>query len=143
VTTELVHEAYLKLAAQEVLRLEDRQHLLAVSALAMRQVIVGHARARTALKRGAGIAPVPLDEETTAAEAQAEWLLDLDRALERLRAHDGQLAAIVDCRYFAGMSEQETADALGLSLRSAQRGWMRARAWLRCELEGGSKEEAS
>jgi DNA-directed RNA polymerase specialized sigma24 family protein len=71
---------------------------------------------------------MPLDEESAAAQAQAEWLIDLDRALEKLRTRDDQLAAIVDCRYFAGMSEQETADALGLSLRSTQRGWMRARA---------------
>lgn len=138
VTTELVHEAYLKLAAHEGLRLEDRHHLLAVTALAMRQVIVGHARARTALKRGAGVEPMPLDEDAVAAGTQAEELLDLDRALERLRAHDGKLASIVDCRYFAGMSEQETSEALGLPLRSVQRGWMRARAWLRCELEGGA-----
>lgn len=142
VTTELVHEAYLKLAAQERLRLEDRQHLLAVSALAMRQVIVGFARARSALKRGAGAAALPLDEEAAAAGAQAEWLLDLDRALERLRSRDAQLAAIVDCRYFAGMSDQETAEALGLSLRSAQRGWMRARAWLRTELDAGAERES-
>jgi RNA polymerase sigma factor (TIGR02999 family) len=137
-TTELVHEAYLKLAAHEGLRLEDRRHLLAVSALAMKQVIVGHARARAALKRGAGLEPMPLDEDAVAVEAQAGQLLDLDRALERLRAYDEQLASIVDCRYFAGMSEEETSEALGLSLRSAQRGWMRARAWLRCELEGGA-----
>lgn len=142
VTTELVHEAYLKLAASDGLRLEDRRHLLAVSALAMKQVIVGHARARTALKRGAGLEPMPLDENAIAAGAQAEWLLDLDRALGRLRAYDEKLAAIVDCRYFGGMSEQETADALGLALRSVQRGWMRARAWLRCELEGGAGEAA-
>ncbi|MCL4806271.1 MAG: RNA polymerase subunit sigma [Thermoanaerobaculia bacterium] len=140
VTTEVVHEAYLKLAAHDGLRLEDRQHLVAVSALAMRQVIVGHARARSALKRGAGTEPMPLDEEAVAAGVQAEWLLDLDRALERLRAHDEQLASIVDCRTFAGMSEQETAEALGISLRSTQRGWMRARAWLRYELEGGARE---
>lgn len=140
VTTELVHEAYLKLAAHEGLRLEDRRHLLAVSALAMKQVIVGHARARAALKRGAGLEPMPLDEDAVAVEAQAGQLLDLDRALERLRAYDEQLASIVDCRYFAGMSEEETSEALGLSLRSAQRGWMRARAWLRSDLEGGAGE---
>lgn len=141
-TTELVHEAYLKLAGHEALRLEDRQHLLAVSALAMRQIVVGHARARHALKRGAGVTPVPLDEGAAAVRADSEWLLDLDRALARLRAHDEGLASIVDCRYFAGMSEQETAEALGLSLRSAQRGWTKARAWLRCALEGGTAEEA-
>ncbi|HPA50580.1 MAG TPA: ECF-type sigma factor [Thermoanaerobaculia bacterium] len=142
VTTELVHEAYLRLAGQDGLRLEDRRHLLAVSALAMRQIVVGQARARYALKRGAGVPPVPLDEEATAAAADAEWLLDLDRALERLRDHDEKLAAIVDCRYFAGMSEEETSEALGLSLRSTQRGWMKARAWLRSALEGGTPEKA-
>lgn len=141
-TTELVHEAYLRLAGHEALRLEDRRHLLAVSALAMRQILVGHARSRHALKRGAGVAAVPLDEGEAAVRAESEWLLDLDRALARLRAHDERLASIVDCRYFAGMSEQETAEALGLSLRSAQRGWTKARAWLRCALEGGTPEEA-
>jgi RNA polymerase sigma factor (TIGR02999 family) len=137
-TTGLVHEAYLKLAASEGLRLQDRDHLLAVSAVAMRQVIVSRARARTAGKRGGGKLALPLDEAELPALAQAEWLLDLDRALEELRRCDPRLAAVVDCRFFAGLSEEETAQALGQSLRSVQRGWVRARAWLRSELQAPS-----
>jgi RNA polymerase sigma factor (TIGR02999 family) len=134
-TTGLVHEAYLKLAAAEALKLEDRGHLMAVSACAMRQILISRARARAAEKRGGGRAALALDDALAAPEAQAEWLLDLDRALERLRGRDPRLVAIVECRFFAGFSEQETAEALGLSLRSVQRGWMRARAWLRSDLQ--------
>jgi RNA polymerase sigma factor (TIGR02999 family) len=134
-TTGLVHEVYLKLTAGENVRLEDRGHLLAVSACAMRHIIISRARARSAAKRGGGVAPVAVDPERLPAEAQAEWLLDLDRALERLRGHDERLARIVECRFFAGLSEEETAQALGSSLRTVQRGWVRARAWLRAELE--------
>src|SRR5262245_20691281 len=101
----------------------------------MRQVIVSRARARTAGKRGGGKATLPLEEAEVSAEAQAEWLLDLDRALAALRQRDPKLAAVVDCRFFGGLSEEETAQALGQSLRSVQRGWVRARAWLRAELE--------
>jgi RNA polymerase sigma factor (TIGR02999 family) len=135
-TTGLVHEAYLKLAGHEGMRLEDRGHFLAVSACAMRQVIVSRARARMAAKRGGGGPVETLDEERVAGKGQAEWLLDLDRALDQLRRRDERLARIVECRFFAGMSEEETAEALGISLRTAQRGWMRARAWLRSGLAG-------
>lgn len=134
-TTGLVHEAYLKLAAHQGLRLEDRRHLLAVAARAMRQVVIGRARARSAEKRGGGQAAAPLEEGAVASTAPSpEWLVSLDRALERLRERDEVLARIVECRYFAGFSEEETAEAVGVSLRSVQRGWMRARAWLSVEL---------
>jgi RNA polymerase sigma factor (TIGR02999 family) len=133
-TTGLVHEAYLKLAGQKGMRLNDRGHFLAVSACAMRQVVIDHARARTAVKRGGGEAPVTLDENRLAVRDRAVWLLDLNRALERLREHDERLAQTIDCRFFAGLSEEETAEALGISLRTAQRYWMRARAWIRAEL---------
>jgi RNA polymerase sigma factor (TIGR02999 family) len=136
-TTGLVHEAYLKLARSPGLRLNDSGHLLAVTACAMRQVLVGRARARLRVKRGSGEASVELDEgRLTGETSDAEALLDLDRALTRLRDHDPRLATIFECRYFGGLSEEETATALGVSLRSAQRGWMRARAWLRADLEG-------
>jgi len=134
-TTALVNEAYLKLARAEGLRVEDRGHFMAVAALAMKHVILSRARARATAKRGDGQAPVPLDEALVGVERQADWLLDLDRALELLRQRDEKLARIVECRFFAGMSEEETAEALELSLRSVQRGWMRARAWLRAELQ--------
>lgn len=135
-TNALVHEAYLKLAASPGLRLNDRGHLMAVTARAMRQVIISRARARLADKRGAGEAVLPLEEEKAGTAPAPEWLLDLDRALDRLRERDEQLARVFECRYFAGLGEEETAEALGVSLRTAQRGWMRARAWLRSELGG-------
>jgi RNA polymerase sigma factor (TIGR02999 family) len=140
-TTGLVHEVYLKLAGAENARLEDRRHLLAVTATAMRHIIISRARARTAVKRGGGQAPVDLDPEHLPVQQQADWLVDLDRALERLREHDERLARIVECRFFAGLSEEETAEAVGASLRTVQRGWTRARAWLRAELEGPSAPE--
>ena len=107
----------------------------------MRQVLVDRARARLRGKRGSGQAALELDEARVPGEdAFPERLLDLDRALLRLRERDPQLARIVECRFFGGFGEEETAEALGLSLRTAQRGWMRARAWLRAELEPGHEE---
>jgi RNA polymerase sigma factor (TIGR02999 family) len=141
-TTGLVHEVYLKLSAGANVQLEDRGHLLAVTACAMRHIIISRARTRGAVKRGGGQAPVDLDPERLPAQEQAAWLLDLDRALERLREHDERLARIVECRFFAGLSEDETAEAVGVSLRTVQRGWTRARAWLRAELEAPSAPEA-
>lgn len=133
-TTALVHELYLKIAGQEP-ELVDRQHLMALSACAMRQVIVSHARKQLADKRGGGISPISYDEIHASVDAQAEWMLDLDRALDRLRENNERLAQTFECRYFAGMTEEETAEALDVSLRTAQRDWNRARAWIRSELE--------
>ena len=116
---------------------QGRGHFLAVSARAMRQVIIGYARKRSAVKRGGGERPVTLDEAQVAVDDQAERLLALDRALERLGERDERLARVVECRFFAGLSEEETAQALGVSVRTAQRDWMRARAWLKEELRGG------
>lgn len=135
-TTGLVHEAYLKLVDPAKVDWQDRGHFLAVSARAMRQVVIGYARKRSAGKRGGGERPVTLDEAQIGIDDQAERLLALDRALERLGAHDERLARVVECRFFAGLSEEETAQALGVSLRTAQRDWMRARAWLKEELRG-------
>jgi RNA polymerase sigma-70 factor, ECF subfamily len=135
-TTGLVHEAYLKLAGSPGLRLKDRRHLMAVTACAMRQVLIGHARARLRAKRGGGAEVLPFDEERLPVNVAAEQLLDLDRALAHLREHDPGLAQVFECRYFGGLSEEETGQVLGLSLRSVQRGWLRARTWLRAELSG-------
>ena len=100
----------------------------------MRQIVISNARKHSAEKRGGGEKPVSLNEEIAAGPDRDEWLLELDRALEKLAAHHERMARVVECRYFAGYSEQETADALGTSLRTVQREWMRARAWLREEL---------
>lgn len=130
-TTGLVHEAYLRLVDQTRASWQDRGHFLAVSALAMRQILVDHARARTRQKRGGTAHHEPLDEGMAAVQQDAESMLALDEALEALALHDPRLVRVVECRYFAGYSEQETADALGVSLRTAQRDWLKARAWLR------------
>jgi len=139
-TTGLVHEAYLKLAASEGLELKDQDHLMAVTARVMRQVLVDRARSRLRQKRGSGQPAQELDEDRLPVRhASPERLLDIDRALQRLRERDLELACIFECRFFAGLEEAETARALGLSLRTAQRGWMRARAWLRAEIEPRSE----
>jgi len=130
-TTALVHEAYLKLVDQSRVQWQDRGHFLAVTATAMRQILIDHARGRTRHKRGGGVAHAPLDEARIAVADDAERLLELDLALRDLAEVDARLVRIVECRYFAGYSEQETAEALGVSLRTAQRDWLRARAWLR------------
>lgn len=134
-TTGLVHEAYLKLAAAQQLTAADRGHLLAVAASAMRQVLIDRARSRLRAKRGSGQAAEELEDQDLAVAASPEWLIDLDRALSLLRARDERLVRVFECRFFAGLNEEETAAALGVSLRTVQRDWMRARAWLRAELE--------
>jgi len=135
-TTGLVHEAYLRLVDQSRATWEDRGHFLAVSAVAMRQILIDHARERTRQKRGGDRVHEPLDEAMAAAVASdAERLLDIDRALQRLGETTPRLARVVECRFFGGLTEQETAEALGLSLRTAQREWLKARAWLRQALD--------
>jgi RNA polymerase sigma factor (TIGR02999 family) len=138
-TTGLVHEAYLRLVDQTRVEWIHRQHFLSVCARAMRQIIISSARKHAAVKRGGGERAVTLEEERISDPGQAEWLLALDRALERLAAHNERMARVVECRYFAGLSEEETAQALDTSLRTVQRDWMKARAWLREDL-GGSAE---
>lgn len=133
-TTGLVHEVYLKLLGQAEIAGEDRAHFLNIAARAMRQVIIGFARKRSSAKRGGGAVATTLDDGHLAIEAQAERLLMIDQALGRLAAKGPRLARVVECRFFAGLSEEETAEALGVSVRTAQREWLRARAWLREEL---------
>ncbi len=130
-TTALVHEAWVKLVEQTHAGYEDRGHFLAVCAVAMRQVVIGYARKHAAAKRGGGQRPVTMDEQRIAVDQQAEQLLAVDEALRGLAAQNERLTRVFECRYFAGMTEEETAQALGISLRTAQRDWMRARAWLR------------
>lgn len=134
-TTALVHESYLKLVDNGRVDWQDRAHFLGVAARAMRQVVIGYARRQGAAKRGAGSHQTTLDDgHHIAIDGQAEWLMALDGALARLGEKNPRLARVVECRFFAGLSEEETASALGVSLRTAQRDWMRARAWLQEEL---------
>jgi RNA polymerase sigma factor (TIGR02999 family) len=127
-TTALVHEAYLKIAGRT--EWQGESHLLGAAAMAMRQILVDYARQRSSLKRGGGQEAAVL-EEGTAADDQARQVLALDFAMRDLAAVDERLVRIVECRVFAGFSEEETALALQTSVRTVQRDWARARAWLR------------
>ena len=140
-TNALVHEAYLRLAEQSRAEWNDRGHFFAVSAVAMRQIVVDHARRRARLKRGGDRVMVPLDHTAEPAAREAEHVLEIDAALTRLAALDPRLARVVECRFFAGLSEEETAAALGISVRTAQREWYKARAWLRAELGGAETRQ--
>lgn len=129
-TTALVQEAYLQLAGEHGVDWQDRGHFFAVCARAMRRVLVDYARRRHAIKRGGDAACVTLTPDVVAADAQSEQVLAVDEALHGLAEFNERLARVVECRYFAGLTEEETAQALGTSLRTVQRDWMRARAWL-------------
>jgi RNA polymerase sigma factor (TIGR02999 family) len=142
-TTALVHEAYIKLASQRRPPCEDRAQFFAVAARVMRRVLVDYARRHRAARRGgADRRPVDLDalelaESSELAVAErADSLLALDDALERLAALDEQMARVVECRFFAGLTEAETAEAIGVSQRTVAREWMRAKGWLYQEIRG-------
>ena len=130
-TTGLVHEAYLKLVDQSRAEWRDRAHFFALSSVAMRHVLVDRARARAALKRGGVRGQVTLDDETIAVDDCAETLLAIDDALERLAAVEPRLAKVVECRFFGGLSEMEIAEALGITERTVERDWAKARMLLR------------
>jgi RNA polymerase sigma-70 factor, ECF subfamily len=135
-TTGLVHEAYVRLIDQSRASWRDRGHFFAVSALAMRQIVVDYARRRGRQKRGGDQAFVTFDDAVDPGVREAQRLLDIDAALHKLAQQNPRLARVVECRFFAGFTEEETAEALGLSVRTAQREWYKARAWLRAELGG-------
>lgn len=135
--TALVNEAYLKIVGGSGAEWSDRSHFFAVCARAMRHIIVDHARRRLAGKRGGGQLPESLDPTRLAVSGQAEFLFQLDEALDRLTSLDERLPGVVECRFFLGLSEEETGASLGISRRTVQRDWLRARAWLRQEMGPG------
>ena len=133
--TALVHEAWLELSQLDRIKWQNRNHYLALAAQAMRRVLIDHAVARKALKRGGGQARDTLDGDAVAlAATRAEELIDLDNALQRLGAIDERQVRIVECRFFGGMNVDETAEALALSPATVKREWALARAWLNREL---------
>jgi RNA polymerase sigma factor (TIGR02999 family) len=133
-TTGLVHEAYFKLVDQNRVVWHDRAHFFGVASRAMRQILVDYARRRGAAKRGGRVHIQALEEGLVPAEERADALLAVDEALTRLVAHNSALAQVVECRFFAGLTEEETAETTGASLRTVQRQWRRAKAWLYQEL---------
>jgi len=133
-TTALVHEAYLKLVDQSRAEWKDRAHFYAVAATAMRQLLVDHARARGALKRGGDRRRLSLEEANLSVEDQAGAVLELDEALTKLSRLDERLAKVVECRFFGGLTEAETAEALGITARTVRRDWVKAKGLLYEEL---------
>lgn len=135
-TTALVHEAYLKLFDRTALAFEDRQHFFAVAAMAMRQIVVDAARQHGSLKRGGGLQRVDLESHVVGVHDRAEEILAIDQALAQLAELDPRLARVVELRFFAGLSEEEIAEALGRDVRTVRRDWRKARALLHGLLGG-------
>jgi RNA polymerase sigma factor (TIGR02999 family) len=133
-TSALVHEAYLKLAGPENGSWNDRAHFFSVAATAMRQIIVDHARRKRTAKHGGRLQRVSLDERRLMPDREAEELVALDEALEKLAQLNVRLSRVVECRFFAGLTVPETAAALGCSPRTIDRDWKKAKAWLYREL---------
>lgn len=140
--TALTHEAYLRLAGQRDAQWEGKSHFLGVAARAMRSVLVDHARRRKAQKRGGGVALLSLDATTIAAQAKPVAFDDLDQALVALAERSERQARVVELRYFAGLTIEETAEALGVSPVTVKRDWALARAWLYRELYGTSPSDS-
>ena len=135
-TSAVVHEAFLRLVSQRQLVNADRLQFLAAAAVTMRRVIIDYVRRKRAEKRGGEMIAVTLDGAPGVVELREDALLALDEALERLAAVDPRLVRVVEYRYFCGMTEEETAEALGLTARTVRRDWVKARGWLYAELGG-------
>ena len=131
VTTALVNEAYLRLVDQQQATPSDRTHFLALAAVAMRHVLIDRARAQGAERRGGGQDAVTLDDAVADGERSPQRLLEIDDALDRLAEVSPRLARVVECRFYGGLSEEEIADALSITVRTVQRDWVKARALLR------------
>ena len=133
-TTGLVHEAYIKLVDLRRARFRDRAHFLAMASRVMRRLLIDHARARRAARRGGGVAAAEFTDVLTISDSQADALTDLDDALQRLEHVDPRQSEILEQRFFGGLSLEETAEAVGVSLATVKRELRFARAWLATEL---------
>jgi RNA polymerase sigma factor (TIGR02999 family) len=134
-TTALVHEAYLKLAAQKSVAWESRSHFFAIAATMMRRILIDYAKTKHRIRRGGVESDLPLEEALTIRVSETDFdLLTLDEALDRLAAKEAHLAKIVELRFFSGLDVVETAKVLGVSESTIKRDWQMAKAWLRREL---------
>lgn len=133
--TALVHEVYLKLVDQRRVQWQNRAHFFGAAATIMRRVLVDSARAKLADKRGGSVPKVAIDEGMALVEGLTEDILDLDTALEELAALDGRKTSVVEMKFFGGMTTEETAEVLGVSVATIERDWAMARAWLVARLQ--------
>lgn len=141
--TALVHEAYLELARIGDLQFNDRGHFYSAAAQTMRHILIDYAVRRRALKRGGDRKEVPFEHVVLASEDHVEDLITLDQAMQRLEELDGRLVRVIECRFFAGLTIAETADALDISDATVSRDWQRARAWLNREILRDASRESS
>ncbi len=132
--TALVHEAYLRLVDQRSVNWQNRAHFYGIAASMMRRVLIDHARAHAAEKRGGGAVRLSVEDVQVPLEERAESLLALDEALERLKDMDERKCRVVEMRFFAGLSDEEIAEVLGVTTRTVLRDWKKARLWLLREL---------
>ena len=128
-TTAIVHEAFVRLAGGKR-AWKDQAHFLRAASKVMRHLLVDHARKRNAEKRGSGMAPMELHEQRVASDDESVAVLALDAALKDIADIDERLVGVIECRYFAGLSVKETAEALGMAVRTVERDWQKARAYL-------------
>ena len=134
-TTALVHETYIKLVDHVRVDWTDRAHFFAVAARAMRLILVDQARRRDTEKRGGELRRVTLTDSALTLDEQVDTLLALDEALTELAKLDERVSQVVECRFFGGLTEEETAEALGVTARTVRRDWIKAKGWLRRTLE--------
>lgn len=137
--TALVHEAYLKMVGSGGIPARDRAHFLSIAARAMRQILVDHARRRAAQKRGKGEIPLALDMPVADGGMPVDEMVALDDALERLSARSDRLRRVVELRFFGGLTEEQIADVLGVTTRTVERDWVKARAWLYRDVYGNEQ----
>ena len=142
-TTDLIHEAYLRLVDQKNPQWQSRAQFFGIAAQLMRRILVDHARARHRAKRGGGNIRISLDEAILGARSNEVELIDVDDALNRLAEIDIQQSKIVELRFFSGLNVEETAQVLGISPRTVKRNWRFAKAWLRRELRDHSRDGLS
>jgi RNA polymerase sigma factor (TIGR02999 family) len=139
-STALVHEAYLRLAGQNPPQWQNRAHFFGIAAHLMRQILVEYARGHAAAKRGGGACKLALDEANELPQQLDVDVIALDGALERLTALDAQQSRIVELRFFAGLTIEDTSEVLGISPATVKRDWTSARAWLHREIAGSVHE---
>jgi len=133
-TTALVHEAYVRLVDQRQVQWQGRTHFIAIAAQAMRRILVNYAEKRNAAKRGGQLARIPLHRSLVFTEERSDELLALDEALTRMEGFNERGCRVVEYRFFGGLTHEEIAEVMGLSVRTVERTWRMAKQWLRLEM---------
>lgn len=141
-TSALVNEAYLRLIDQQQVHWQNRAHFFGIAAQMMRRILLDHARSHHYAKRGGGVRKVSLDEAAAVSKDRAAELIALDDALYTLEGFDKRKSQLVELRFFGGLSPQETAEVMGISLRTVEREWQKAKAWLHRAITKDEPDEA-